>query len=54
MESEAYQEYFKRMRNKLSLAMWILINNNIIHETGYIVFTLFEFTFHLLAILCLY
>jgi hypothetical protein len=54
MENDAYQEYFKSKNNKVSLAMWVLINNNVVSRNGYLLMMLIEFTFNILLILCLY
>jgi hypothetical protein len=53
MENESYSEYFQK-RNKVSLVMWMLINNNIVTRNIYIVLMSFEFTFNFVMILCLY
>jgi len=54
MENDAYQEYFKTKSNKLSLAMWVLINNNIVSRNIYFLMLCLEFVFNVLLILCLY
>lgn len=54
MENEAYQEYFKKKANKLSLAMWVLINNNVVSSSLYLLMMSFEFIFNVLLILCLF
>ena len=54
MESEVYQEYFSRPRNKLALAFWVLINNNLIVEEVYFLMMLLEYGITFLIILCLY
>lgn len=54
MEMEAYQEYFKFKRNKVSLAMWVLINNNVVSQNIYLLFMAFDFLLQVLLIVCLY
>jgi hypothetical protein len=54
MENEAYQEYFSRTKNKLSLAVWVFLNNNIVTLQMYYAFQLIDFVISLLMILCLY
>jgi hypothetical protein len=54
MENDAYQEYFKSKSNKLSLAMWVLINNNVVSRNLYILMLCIEFIINILLILCLY
>ena len=53
MENEAFSEYFQR-KNKLSLVMWVLINNNIITRNIYLAMMSFDFLITFLIILCLY
>jgi hypothetical protein len=54
MENDAYHEYFQKQSNKVSLAMWVLINNNVVTRNIYIFFMMIEFAFNLLLIICLY
>ena len=53
MENEAFSEYFQR-KNKLSLVMWVLINNNIVTRNIYLAMMCFDFLITFLIILCLY
>lgn len=54
MENEANQEFFRRSRNKISLAVWVLLNNNIVTPSMYYIFLLVDFVVNLVMILCLY
>ncbi len=54
MENDAYHEYFQSKSNKLSLAMWVLINNNVVSRNLYIMMLFVEFIFNIMLILCLY
>jgi hypothetical protein len=54
MDNDAYQEYFESKSNKLSLAMWVLINNNVVSRNLYILMLLAEFAINVILILCLY
>lgn len=54
MESDSYKEYYRTKRSKISLAFWVLINNNVISQNAYISFMTLDFLFQFLFILCLY
>ena len=54
MEIEAYSEYFKEKRNKVSLAMWVMINNNVVTRSVFLSFITFDFLLQILIIICLY
>lgn len=54
MDNDSNQEYFKLTRNKVSLAMWVLINNSLITRGMFLTFMGFDFIFQILIILCLY
>jgi hypothetical protein len=54
MENEAYSEYFKLKRNKVSLAMWVLINNNLVTKNIFLFFMGVDFILQVMIILCLY
>lgn len=54
MEHEVYQEYFSSKRNKVSLAMWVLINNNVVTSNIFVLMILVEFVFNLIITLRLY
>lgn len=54
MENESNNEYFKLKRNKVSLAMWVLINNNIVTQNLFLFFMGIDFLLQLMIILCLY
>lgn len=53
-QNEAYQEYFRKTKNKLSLAAWALLNNNIVTPSMYYTLLSFEFAINLVLVLCLY
>lgn len=54
MEKEAFKEYFSRTRNKISLAVWLLLNNNIVSPSLWYLFQCFDFVISLLLVLSLY
>ena len=54
MEIEAYSEYFKEKKNKVSLAMWVMINNNVVTRSVFLSFITFDFLLQILIIICLY
>jgi len=54
MENEVNQEYFSSKRNKVSLAMWVLINNNVVSSNIFVLMILVEFVFNLIITLGLY
>jgi hypothetical protein len=54
MENEVYQEYFSSKRNKVSLAMWVLINNNVVSSNIFVLMILIELVFNLIITLGLY
>lgn len=54
MENETYKEYFINKKNKVSLAMWVLINNNVVTKNMYVGFMGIDFLFQLMIILCFY
>ena len=53
IENEAYSDYFQK-KNKISLVMWVLINNNLVTRNLYLAFITFDFIINFILILCLY
>lgn len=54
MENDSYKEYFSKKSNKVSLALWALINNNPVSRNLYLLFLAIDFVEILLLILCIY
>ena len=54
MELKHHSEYFIRTRNKVSLVVWVLINNNPVTSTVYTFLQAVELAFNFVLILALY
>ena len=53
MENEIYKDYQKR-KNKISLVMWLMINNNLVTRNIFLIMMVFDFVVNFIIMLCIY